>query len=395
MSAGDLGPALAVDRALCGVALEVDFLLAVTPVNVPQEWKRFHASGYRTEPAFRYRETSPEIPNLRRRLQDTDPAGITDPELARLMDDKKKELCIQLDCLEYRNTPAFLKASIDLYGGVEPDLSAMAVLILQGAAEAQATATESAERRLGSRAFARRAHIEMQRYRVIHPAMGSKVQIVDEIPGIMAFEGDLLVGRGVMLPSSRVEALIQHEVGTHVVTYCNGGAQTLRMLQVGLPGYEETQEALAVFSEYVVGGLTQARLAQLAARVVAVEGLLDGGSFVEVFNVLKRKHGVPPRAAYQVVSRVFRSGGLTKDAIYLRGIAGLLDYLAKGGDLEPLFIGKLPVSCVPLMPHLQSLGLIHTPPLRPRWADEGAAQPRIAAARRGMSVTELTKEEAA
>lgn len=395
MNAANLAPALNADRALCSVALEVDFLLAVTPVNVPQEWKRFHAGGYRTEPNFKYRVTSPEIPKLRRRLEEVELGGIADPQLAGLMDAKRAELWTQLDCLEFRNTAAFLKASLKLYGGVDPDLAALAVLILKGAAVARATASEGSERRLGSRAFARRAHIEMQRYRSAYPGLGSKVQIVDEIPGIMAFEGDLLIGREVKLPLSRVEALIQHEVGTHVVTYFNGGVQPLQMLQVGLPGYEETQEALAVFSEYVAGGLTHARMAQLGARVVAVEGLLDGGSFVDVFNLLRRRHKFPPRAAFRVVARVFRSGGLTKDAIYLRGIVGLLDYLAGGGELEPLFLGKLPVSCVPLIPHLRSLGLIKVPPLRPRWADEAAAQPRIDAARRGMSVTDLIKEEAA
>ncbi len=151
---------------------------------------------------------------------------------------------------------------------------------------------------------------------------------------------------------------------------------------------------MAVLAEYAVGGLTRARLTQLAARVVAVDGLLQGAAFPEVFASL-RQHRIPPRAAFQVVARVFRSGGLTKDAIYLRGIAGLLSYLSAGGELAPLFTGKLPIESLPLLPHLENRGLISTPPLRPRWAEIPEAQPRLQAARRGLNVIDLIKENVA
>lgn len=395
MSSDALGPVLEADRILCEVALEVDFLLAVTPVDVPQAWKRFRSAGYRIEPTFSYRAPSPQIPDLYRRVESVSLDGIDDPILAPLLENKREELRAQLDCLQFRNSPRFLEASIALYGGVDGSLLELANLILQKAAPARPAGKRQYERRVGARAFAKRAHRELLRYQDDYPELSSKVQILDEIPGIMAFEGDVLVGRDLSLPLARVEALIQHEVGTHVVTYANGGTQRMRMLQVGLPGYEETQEALAVFSEYTVDGLTQARLAQLAARVVAVDGLLGGGSFIEVFTVLRSRHRIPPKAAFQVVARVFRAGGLTKDAVYLRGVVGLLSYLQAGGELDPLFVGKLPLTSVQIIPHLQELGLVSPPPLRPRWADDPAAQPRIAAARRGLPVPELSKKEAA
>lgn len=391
----DLEAVLRVDRTLCGVALKIDFLLAVTPVDVPEQWKKFHAGGYRIPPSFTYREPSPEIPDLRRSIDELDLKAILDDRLRLLLHHKRQELVHQLDCLEFRNTPRFLEASLALYGGVDPDLVELANRILANEGSFRKLPPGGKVSRLGSRAFARRANIELQRYRAVHPELASKVQVLDEVPGIMAFEGDLLIGRDLALPSTRVEALIQHEIGTHVLTFANGGAHPIRLLQVGLPGYEETQEALAVFSEYAVGGLTGARLGQLAARVVAVDALLRKAEFTEVFTLLRGRYRVSPRAAFQMVARVFRSGGLTKDAIYLRGIIGLLDYLAGGGELEPLFLGKLPLSSVPLLPHLESLGLIRAVPLRPRWVDEPGAQPKIKAARNGLSVVDLTNEEAA
>lgn len=395
MSPTELAGVLEADACLCEVGLSVDFGLAVTPVDVPQAWKRFHASGYRALPEFSYRATSPEIAELRRRLSEVRLDNIDDPQLATLLKLKQREIRTQLDCLEFRNTPKFLEASRKLYGGVDRPLVKLAELILLGRESRSPTPGATAEPKMGSAAFARRAEIELAYYRGIYPGLTSKVRILNEIPGIMAFEGDLLIGTDFSLPASRVQALIQHEIGTHVVTFANGGVQRLQMLRIGLPGYEETQEALAVFSEYVVGGLSGARLAQLAARVMAVDGLLEGHDFVEVFASLRRRFGLPPRAAFFLVARVFRSGGLTKDAIYLRGIVALLAYLAGGGALEPLFVGKLPLTSVPVVEHLQQLGLVAHPPLRPRWADVPEAEIRIDAARKGISVVELIKEEAA
>lgn len=394
MNLRELSGVLESDACLCEVGLSVDLLLALTPVDVPQAWKQFHASGFRTPPVFNYRASSPDIVKMRRRLGQAEPGKAEDPLLASLLELKQREIQTQLDCLEYRNTAKFVDASLKLYGGVDPALVELAELILTGAIAGRSRALAAAEPKVGSRTFALRAEIELAHYRAIYPELTSKVRILAEIPGIMAFEGDLLIAKDLSLPVSRVEALIQHEVGTHVVTYANGGVHRLQMLRIGLPGYEETQEGLAVFSEYVVNGLTGARLAQLAARVTAVDGLLQGASFSEVFALLRRFQ-IPPRAAFMVVARVFRSGGLTKDAIYLKGIVNLLAYLADGGELDPLFIGKLPVGNVPLVAHLEELGLVQHPPLRPRWADAPGAEERIGAARKGLSVVDLIKEDAA
>lgn len=393
---GTVERALHLDTALCDVAMTLDFLLAVTPVDIPDAWRAFRAGGYRTDPTFRYRPLSPDLPHLGRLLDDLALDSVGDAPLRGILAAKHRELRTQLRALESRGSSRFLDASLALYGGVDDSLLGLADELL--GRMAPGPRTRLSERHgsfVGARTFARRARAELQRYRTAYPPLASAVEVRQDVPGVMAFEGNLLVTAGLRIPAARVEALIQHEVGTHLVTYANGGVHPLRLLQVGLPGYEETQEGLAVFAEFAVGGLTQARLAQLAARVVAVRGLLDGGTFVDVFRVLHRRHRMPPRATFGVVARVFRSGGLTKDAIYLRGLAGLLAYLAEGGPLDALFVGKLPLGSVALLPHLERLSLIRKPPLRPTWLDDPGARRRIEAARAGLSVLDLVEEDAA
>ena len=54
--------------------------------------------------------------------------------------------------------------------------------------------------------------------------------------------------------------------------------------------------------------------------------------------------GLAPRTAFTVAMRVYRGGGLTKDAIYLRGLEQVSGYLAAGGEVERLLVGKVAIA---------------------------------------------------
>src|SRR5690606_1128433 len=170
--------------------------------------------------------------------------------------------------------------------------------------------------------------------------IGVHVEIRPDATGVMVSGCDLIVGQALRVPGGRVPALIQHEVGTHLVTYVNGTYQPIRLMAAGLAGYEQTQEGLAVLAEYLVGGLSPFRPRQLAARVVAVHGMVAGRSFVDVHGDLVAA-GFSASSAFTTTMRAFRSGGLTKDAIYLRGLVEILEHLAYGGDLDLLWLGKV------------------------------------------------------
>ena len=44
----------------------------------------------------------------------------------------------------------------------------------------------------------------------------------------------LFLGKKIRIPKRRVDALLQREIGTHVVTYVNGRAQLFQQLYAGL-----------------------------------------------------------------------------------------------------------------------------------------------------------------
>jgi uncharacterized protein (TIGR02421 family) len=189
--------------------------------------------------------------------------------------------------------------------------------------------------------------------------------------------------------------LLHHEVGTHVVTYQNGARQPLTLLKVGLPGYDETQEGLAVLAEYLTGGLDPRRLRVLAARVVAIAEMLDGAGFLEIFESLRTEHGIPTRTAWSIAIRVVVGGGSVKDAIYLRGITRLLEALAEGNSLDVLFVGKLALDHIPLIQELLDRDVLSAPWVRPRWLDVPGAHERLDRLREGATVTDLYEGEGA
>lgn len=381
-----------VDRELAAVSDLFDFLLQVTPINAAAAWNRFREARFEQAPELRYRPLRIDPLILKRRLHRTQLENVEDPALARIFTQKLVELDRQLTMLIDLDSPSFLHGSLQLYGGVDPDLLRVARDLLQ-TLPPRGRGDSSGEG-LDARSFAERARAELEDYRRQWPEMDGRVEIRDDIAtGLMVSHGSLLIGRGTRIPASRADALLQHEVGTHVLTYHNGRAQPFRQLYSGLAGYEALQEGLAVLAEYLVGGLSRARLRLLAGRVVAARALIDGATFVDTFRLLNREHGFAQRVAFVATLRTYRGGGLTKDALYLRGLHEVLGYLAGGGELEPLFVGKIAAEHVPIIDELRWRGVLREPPLTPRYMQRPDVRERLARVRSGIRVLDMISRD--
>ena len=366
---------LAIDRELARVSDSFRLLLDLTPVDV-EEQRRAYLRGTGTEPAFTYRPLEDE-PEVTRAVLDAVPvADVDDPTLGHLLRAKHRELDRQLDLLAARGTSDFLSLSIELYGTVAPGLLEHAESLLD---RIDAAHTTTDGERIDATRFAALAQAELDHYRAIDPDLGVHVEIRPDTSGILVSGRDLLVSEAARLDPRRAHALLQHEIGTHLVTYLNGTYQPIRVMATGLAGYDETQEGLAVLAEYLVGGLSPERLRQLAARVVAVHRMVAGASFADVHEHLLDA-GFSRSGAFTITARAFRSGGLTKDAIYLRGLLEVLGHLAEGGSLDLLWLGKLSLEDLPLVSDLAERGVLHGPRLLPRYLDDPEVAARLESA---------------
>ncbi|HTH88942.1 flavohemoglobin expression-modulating QEGLA motif protein [Mycobacterium sp.] len=383
-STQDLAPALDVDARLTEIERAVNMLLNITPVNAAQAWADFERSDFATVPTLRLRPLEFEPDMVRRDLYNLEIENITDPALHTLFRAKRDEIARQITALEDRDTSRFVYASLQLYGGIAQPLASAAEELLETIpAEAPSTPSVTAG------AFADAAREEFDRYRAVYPDFPARVEVRADISELMVSFGRLLIPEAAALRADRVEPLLHHEIGTHVVTYQNGARQPLTLLTVGLPGYDETQEGLAVLAEYLTGGLDPRRLRVLAARVVAIGKMLDGAGFLQIFDSLRNEHRIPARTAWSIAIRVVLGGGSVKDAIYLRGITRILEALADDCSLDVLFVGKLSLDQVPMIQDLLDREVLQPPWVRPRWLDVPGAQERLDKLRGGVSVTAL------
>lgn len=377
-------PALHIDARLTEIERSLNLLLNVTPVNAAEAWADFERSDFGTAPTLRLRPLEFEPDLVRRDLFDLEVENVSDPALHALFRAKRDEMARQITALEDRDTSRFVYGSLQLYGTVAAPLASAAEELLD-TIPPQAPST----RTVTAGAFADAARAECDRYRAVYPGFPVAVEVRDDVSELMVSFGRLLVPESAAIRADRVEALLHHEVGTHVVTYQNGARQPLTLLTIGLPGYDETQEGLAVLAEYLTGGLDPRRLRVLAARVVAVGMMLDGAGFLEIFESLRTERRMPARTAWSIAIRVVVGGGSVMDAIYLRGITRILDALAEGSSLDALFVGKLALDHIPLIQDLLDRGVLEAPWVRPRWLDVPGAQERLERLRAGASVTDL------
>lgn len=379
-----------IDKQLADVSEAFDFLLEVTPVNSEQAWLKFKKDKFNSEPKFLYRPRSTNPDLLMRTLYNIKIERVEDPTVSQLFKEKREELDKQISMIRDRGSKRFLYESLILYGDVKPELFKFAELILNHIPSR--SREKSGRKRMGSVEFAQLALDEINYYKNIDPKFSAQVEIRDDIPsGLMVSKGNLLIGESTNIPYSRADALLQHEIGTHIVTYFNGLSQPFKQLQVGLSGYEELQEGLAVLAEYLVGGLSKPRLRLLAGRVVAVKSMIEGASFIETFRLLDLNYDFERRTAFVITFRVYRGGGLTKDAAYLRGLKGIIDYLKLGGELEPLFVGKISAKDIPVIEELQYRKILSPVPIKPRYMNDLKAMERIESLRGALSILDLIK----
>ncbi|QCR24018.1 flavohemoglobin expression-modulating QEGLA motif protein [Pontibacter sp. SGAir0037] len=375
-----------IDKQLTSISDQFQFLLLVTPVNAQEAWEEFCENKFSKAPVFHYRLTPVDADLLKRKLYNIKIEKVEDPTLAYLFRDKRHELDKMLSMLADRNTPNFMYSSLQLFGGVDEQLLKIAEGILAAIPEPM---REEDAPLMPVPEFAAMAEREIAFLKSQFAGVNSGVDVRKDVVGLLVSKGRLNIGTDAKIPRSRAEALIQHEVGTHILTYYNGKAQPLKQLYVGVPGYEELQEGLAVLSEYLVGGLDQDRMRLLAARVVAVYHLINGCSFTDNFSRLKEQYRFDDETAFDITMRVHRGGGLTKDAVYLRGLVRLLEYLKKGNELESLLIGKIRQDYIPIVQELIYRKVLRPIPIKPRYLSDPATQPKLEQLKSGISVFNL------
>ncbi|MFP4095729.1 MAG: flavohemoglobin expression-modulating QEGLA motif protein [Cyclobacteriaceae bacterium] len=360
------------DQQLFDIQKSFEFLLLVSAINTESAWEEFESHHFKKPPRLYYRLLPVDPEELKHQLYSIRIDDIHDAMLAFLIRDKRNELSKQLDMLQERGSEDFLYSSIRLYKTVDKELLQTARHLLK-----ELDFRDGDADYVSARDFALQAEQEFEFFKEQDKNFHSKVHLGNNMPGLMVSKGQLYVPAKSRFRRSRVFPLIQHEVGTHVLTYYNGSVQPLKLMSLGLADYDELQEGLAVLSEYLSGGLEPLRIRLLAARVVVADMRIRNYTFVQSFACLVEEYGFTHETAFSTVVRIYQSGGFTKDQIYLRGLIQTWHYLREGGDLPTLFLGKIGFRHIDIIRSLKQRNVLMPASLIPRYWQQPESLARL------------------
>lgn len=375
-----------IDRELTRIQNSYQFLLLVAPVNIQQIRKDFFDSNFETVNTYHYRLLPIDPDLLKRELYDLRIDEIDDPALSYLCEEKREEIDQELTMLKGRGTQNFFYGSLRLYKGIEKKIVHAAKTILQHIDEEK---DQEQNNEVDANAFAKMAEKEFEYFQSQASDFIGKIHIRKDVNIIMVSQGELYIPADYTMSKEEAIGILQHEVGTHALTYYNGKQQPLTQLSQGLADYDTLQEGLAMLSEYLMGSLTKNRLRHLAGRVIAGEALINDVDFKEMFHLLHDTYGFSKQPAFNITSRMFQGGGFIKDIVYLRGLVELKEHLENYGDLKFLLSGKFALSQVPLIKELTDRKLLHPPKLIPRYFESDGFEDRMAALRRAIPLWEM------
>ena len=348
-----------VDAALYKLASNVDTLLYVNPVNLLREKRKFYSNNDYI-PDFHYRQLRVDPYLFREQLYQLPVSKIQDPALRRLYRDVVDNYATKIELLTNVATPHFLYNSLRYYG--EPsstDLANAEFLLHIPNIPDENISSEIVDAQMAKERFEEEAR---------QSGLDCKVMISTKlIAKAMVNSGKklLLVNKDLNTSRTELEALVHHELGIHMSTTMNAELQPLKVLKLGFPGNTHTQEGMAILSEYLSGNLTSARLRILAIRVIAVDAMVKGANFCDVYNLIRHKYNLSRDDSFNITVRVCRGGGFTKDYLYLKGLRDLVK-LNNKRSLTPLLVGKTSCNYIDVLEELIDRKILIEPKYIPK-----------------------------
>lgn len=375
-----------IDKKLADIEQSYQFLWLVSPVNIHEIKETFFKSKYQELLDYHYRLLPIDPDVLKRKLYNLKIEEIDDPAMSFLFREKREELDMQITMLSERGTRNFFYDSVRLYKGVERELCDEARTILNEVPEEEPTKEKEL---IDAKEFSGMARREFDYFRQQDDNFKCRVHLRKDVNIMMVSQGELYIPSDYTMSRVEARALIQHEVGTHVLTYHNGGCQPLRQLSIGLADYDPLQEGMAVMSEFFVDGLVANRLRTLAGRVIAGEALLDGAQFKEIFKLLKIEYDFSSERAFNITSRIMQGGGFLKDIIYLKGLVLLKNYLKEGGDYEPLLAGKYGIKHTTIIKELTERKVLNPVRIKPSYLHSEQMCEKLNLIRQGLALSQM------
>jgi uncharacterized protein (TIGR02421 family) len=347
---------LSIDRKLHRILKNFEILAIVNPINSAQEYKRFVKNKFTETPKFKYSPIKINPFELKQKLSALPTSQISDISFRTLYETVINSYFDKIDMIASINSKKFLYNSLRYFG--RPDktdlINAEYILHLPIIpSEPRRSPTLDKQRVLdifnaGAKSYDFNCNINLSS-KVI-----SRVLVLNS-------KRTILIRPDARFSLKEAQALVEHEIGVHMLTTQNSGLNKLKVFNLGLPVNTMTQEGLAILAEFLSGNITLSRLKKLALRVVVTDMMCNGASFIDCYKYLVDNHHIGSNDAYTITTRIFRGGGFTKDHLYLKGFVKILNKWNAGQDLSPLLVGKTSIEFYDTIQEMIDRGLVSQP----------------------------------
>lgn len=326
-----------IDANLNRLVKRIELLNYVNPKNIEKEKHRFFASKYRETPVFNYPRLKFDPYKLHRLFYSQRLERIDDDAIRKLYQDIIYFYSNMIQCIETIGSKNdFYYNSLKIYGSpTEKDLE-NAKFILRFDDD---TLHTDFEKKYTSKDAV--AYFEDFGKNYDFPLNIRTTNNIAADAMVSNSSKSLLIKKNAKFSENQLLTLAHHEIGVHLVTTFNGVLQPLQIFSNGFPKNVETQEGLAVFSEYMSGALTTKRLKELAYRVLASDSLIKGYNFSDTFDMIHNQYKLNKHDAFSITLRAHRGGGFTKDRLYLSGLRKILKRYKEGSSMNVLLRGKV------------------------------------------------------
>lgn len=342
-----------IDSNLDRLVKKIELLSYLNPLNTEKEKQRFFSSKYTEEPILKYPKIKFHPYKLHRMFFSQRLERISDQKVQKLYQDIIYYYSNMVQCIQTIGEPKkFHYNSLRVYGTpTEKDVQ-NAQFILHHSDEKVGEEMD----KIYSPEDAKNYFEEFSKQYDFPLNIKFSTTIAADAM-VSNSTQTLLIKKNTKFSKNQLLTLANHEIGVHLVTTYNGIAQPLKIFSNGFPRNVETQEGLAVFSEYMSGALTLNRLKTLAYRVLASDSLIKGYSFSDTFDLIHGQYKLNRNDAFSITLRVHRGGGFTKDRLYLSGLKKIYKRYQRGEAMDNLLTGKVTMDYEADIVNLQNLGL--------------------------------------
>jgi uncharacterized protein (TIGR02421 family) len=346
----------AIDANLDRLVKKIELLTYLNPLNIEKEKHRFFSSKYVEEPIFKYKKLQFDPYKLNRLFFSQRLDRIKDEQIKKFYQEVVYYYANMIQCIEtIGQNKKFYYNSLRVYGTpTEKDVQ-NARFILHVADEPD---TEDMEKIYTPEDA--KVYFEEFVQQFNFPLKISFSNSIAADAMVSNNTQSLLIKKNTTFSRNQLLTLANHEIGVHLVTTYNGMLQPLKVFSNGFPKNVETQEGLAVFSEYMSGALSLKRLKELAYRVLASDSLIKGYSFSDTFDMLYGQYKLDRNKAFTITMRVHRGGGFTKDRLYLSGLKKIYKRHKNGLSMDALLTGKVTMESELTINRFKDLGLANS-----------------------------------